>query len=118
MSIYLYRIRPGYGSDKLLIEFISSPENEGFSEVLKSLFKDCNINIIKKENSFDDIVYDLLSSYGSFEMSIDSWGGVFIHADENQDFINYLDGKLSASKFFEKQEVDFSRYQSKEGDKQ
>ena len=36
MKQYLYRVRPGYGSKRLLIEFSDSPDNKDFSEALES----------------------------------------------------------------------------------
>jgi len=115
MKQYLYRVRPGYGSKRLLIEFSDSPDNKDFSEALKNLFKACEIETVKKEKSFDDVLYSLASNYGFFEMSVDSWGGVFIHADDNQVVIGYLDKQLTGSGVFKKEVVDFSQYESEQG---
>jgi hypothetical protein len=109
--MYKYRVRPGYGSSKLLIEFMSDSSDEAFVAALRSVF---SVNGVKAKMENDDLfqwwaVMD--SSAGSFELVHDDWSMVWVHADDNQNVIHYLDRILTASGQFQRDEVDFTQYE-------
>ncbi len=58
----------------------------------------------------DEMLYHIKSDIGKFQISSDSWGGVFILADNNQKAINELGNLLSQDDRFLKEEVDHKKY--------
>lgn len=108
--MHSYKIRPGYGSDKLLIEFGSSSSDEQFIADLKALFAahEC------RKQSTEDMVFCMTITFdspsGLFQMDHDEWGFVFLQADRNQAAIHYLDEVLQSSGRFKREQVDFRDY--------
>ena len=109
-----YRLRPGYGSDKLLIEFIKGTENEAFIDELQTALKDLFIEIKSVHDLWmnDEIMLTLTSSMGSFIFSKDIWGFAFIDAEDNQECILKIDALLSQNPAFVKEHVDFNDYKN------
>ena len=62
-----YRLGPGYGSNKLLIEFIHGPENESFFEELKEALQDFAIEIKAVDDLWmnDGTAYDAIFFNGT-----------------------------------------------------
>ena len=110
MKKHTYKVRPGYGSEKLLIEFGPDSSDKHFISDLKSVFAENNL--IPK--STQDLIFSWLTTFdspcGPLEVDNDEWGFVFVHAGENQDAINYMDRILSGSGLFQKEEVNYEDY--------
>jgi hypothetical protein len=109
---YKYHYRPGYGSDKLLIEFVSGVERDTFFNDLFDALKEIRPNVIGMTDLWmnDEFVYEVDSDKGSFSVSKDIWDFAFITSDRNQDCISAIDRILVADVRFEKVEVDYEKY--------
>ena len=108
--MHSYKVRPGYRSDKLLIEFGPSSSDEQFIADLKALFaaQGC------RKRGAEDIVFLVTTTFdspsGLFQLDHDEWGFVFLHADGNQAAIHYLDKILQSSGRFKREHVHFRDY--------
>ena len=115
--MFRYKVRPGCHSDKLLIEFCDDCHDEAFTEtVLQVLRSIPDFQMKEPENEawkwdFDSTTYDISGEFGRCELNADSWGCMFILADENQTVIKYFDKKFQESGLFVKEEVDFKDYE-------
>ena len=109
---YRYKLRPGYNSDILLIEFANGAENESFFEDLKASLSEIDFHYEKIEDVWmnDEVHLHANSSAGPFLLTKDIWDMAFILADDNQDGLVRLDQILSESALFEKEKVDFGDY--------
>lgn len=109
---YKYHCRPGYGSDKLLIEFFSGVEKETFQSDFFSATNEINPSLTSQERLLinDEILFSINSDFGQFSFSIDSWDIAFIMAENNQSCILKINELLQKDKRFEKIEVDFDAY--------
>lgn len=113
-QLYKYRLRPGYGSDKLLLEFFLNDTDTEFDKILFITLKDINLKVDTVEDLLmnDEVLMHVSSDKGAFTISKDIWGFAFIMAENNQPCIDLLDGILSKSELFQKEEVDFENYKS------
>ncbi|MFZ4475390.1 MAG: hypothetical protein ACOYPR_09380 [Saprospiraceae bacterium] len=113
---YKYRHRPGYGSDRLLIEFVSGVENEAFGADLFDAIKEINPKLAGREDLWmnDEILYTINSDLGQFTLSKDIWDFVFLMADDNQTCILQINNLLLHDNRFEKMEVDFNDFKLNE----
>lgn len=106
--MHRYKVRPGYGSDKLLIEFNYDPTEKLHAD-LNAVLKGAGLI----HHSIKD--YFMIPRYktptGPFELDHDEWDFIWIHAEENQDAIHYIDQLLQRSGLFQKEEVDFKQYE-------
>lgn len=111
---YKYRLRPGYGSDKLLLEFLLTNTDTEFNKDLFTTLKDLNPTADKVEDLWmnDEVLLQVSSYKGAFTLSKDIWDFAFIMADNNQHCINLIDEILCKSSLFEKEEVDFENYRN------
>jgi hypothetical protein len=109
--MYRYRVRPGHGSKKLLVEFMSDSSDEAFLAALRSVFSANGIKAKRKEDLLFLFRTVMDSPAGSFEVDHDEWSMVWIHADDNQNVIPYLDRVLAASGQFQKEEVNLTQYE-------
>lgn len=68
---FTYRVRPGYGSKKLLIEFLGDTDSDVFKDALENVLKEINAKTNKVEDLWmnDEILYHFKSDYGRFELS-------------------------------------------------
>ncbi|KAA5549053.1 hypothetical protein [Adhaeribacter rhizoryzae] len=109
--MYNYRIRLGYGSGKLLIEFVKGVEKENFLTDLKEALSPINLEFeeILELWMNNEVLFHVNSSEGKFLLSKDIWDFAFILADDNQECVKRIDQILSKSKFFIKEEVDLSK---------
>ena len=109
---YLYHLRPGYGSDKLLLQFFLDGDDVAFNNDLLATLQDINPKIDLVEDLWmnDEVVFHISSKHETFYLSKDIWGFAFIMAENNQLAIKIIDEILSRSDLFEKEEVDFDNY--------
>lgn len=108
--MYLYRVRPGYGSDKLLVEFMNDSTEEAFVADLFAILSANGIRAIQ-ENDLIFVHQSVMESpAGLFEIDHDEWCMIWLHADDNQDAIHFIDRILTASGKFQKEPVDFAKY--------
>ena len=111
---YKYHLRPGYGSDKLLLEFILNSSDAEFSKDLLTSLKNINPKVETVEDLWmnDEVLLHVSSEEGDFMLSKDIWGFAFIMAESNQTCIKLIDEILKKSPLFQKEEVDFENYKS------
>ena len=86
--MYNFLLRPGYGSQKLIIEFSIENDDEIYIEVLLNAISTINPKVTKIEDLWmnDETLLHVSSTNGSFIISRDIWGFVFIMSDTNQSF--------------------------------
>ncbi|GGH69712.1 hypothetical protein HNQ91_002865 [Filimonas zeae] len=111
---YKYRLRPAYGSDKLLLEFSIDKPDGKFEKALFSALESIHpvIEDIADLWMNDEVLLTVATDRGSFLYSKDIWGFAFIMAEENQDCILKIDAILNTSSFFQKEEVDYGMYKT------
>ncbi len=107
-----YKVRPGYGTKNLLIEFNPVEDSEYF---LFELMKMLSLFGFEQQGKIDlwmndEILVTMRSMNGCITLSLDIYGIIFILATNNQTDILRIDGMLQSSKGFEKEEVDFTTY--------
>ena len=106
---HAYKVRPGYGTNKLLIQFGPSPSDEQFIKDLVSVLKGSGVLPKSKENLVVLTIQHFDSPAGPFEIHDDGYF-IFIHADTNQKAIHFLDRILQESGLFRKEQVNFDDY--------
>jgi hypothetical protein len=113
---YKYYYRPGYGSENLLIEFISGCDTETFDSDLFDAIKKTNPHIAGHEDLWmnNEMLYTINSDLGQFTLSKDVWGFVFLMSDGNQSCVFQINNLLLNDNRFEKIEVDFNDFKQKE----
>ncbi len=113
---YKYRYRPGYGSDRLLIEFVNGVENEVFGTDLFDAIKEINPKLAGLDDLWmnDEILYTINSDLGPFTLSKDIWDLAFIMADGNPSCVLQINNLLLKDSRFEKIEVDFDAFKLNE----
>jgi hypothetical protein len=111
---YKYRLRPEYGSEKFLLEFLLDNKDTEFGKDLLTALKDINPKIDAVEDLWmnDEVLLNVSSDKGAFTLSKDIWGFAFILAENNQPCIDLIDEILSNSDLFEKEVVDFKDYKN------
>ena len=109
---YKYYYRPGYNSDKLLIEFISGVENENFLDDLFDALKESDPGITEQQDLWmnDEVLFRVSCSLGQFTLTKDVYGLAFIMANGNQACLKEINDLLLKDDRFEKIEVDFTGY--------
>ena len=109
---YTYHLRPGYGSDKMLVEFLGDNFETPLLEDLLEAFRAINPRVASVADSWlhDEIACIVDSDQGPFTYSKDSWGFAFLVADDNQTGLLYLAACLVQNALFTKVEVDFTNY--------
>lgn len=107
---HTYKVRPGYGSKQLLIEFGPESYNERFVSDLRSVLAGHNLIPKRKQDLIFQFITVFDSPCGRFELVADEWSFVFVLADENQDAIQYVDRILCESGRFQKEEVNYDEY--------
>lgn len=106
-----FTVRPGYGSQNLLIEFVTSKSAEDFrADFLKIL------NHLKYTPTGikDVIFYELIefkSTFGKFYFELDEWGFFWISAENNQ-VIENLAEQLETLPELERYEVNWDKYKN------
>src|SRR5688572_21119870 len=109
---YRYKLRPGYGSSQLLIEFIIIKEPDNFIKVLLEILtaRGFLFNGTTDVWMNDEIWIHLQSSNGKIIVTKDVHGFVFILGENNQMDILRIGTILLKSGLFEKEETDYSKY--------
>jgi hypothetical protein len=108
--MYQYLVRLGYGSDKLIVEFMNDSTEEAFVTALRAVLSSNDVSSIQK-NDFIFLHQSVMESpAGIFEIEHDEWCMIWVHADDNQDAIHFMDSILTASGKFQKDTVDFTKY--------
>jgi hypothetical protein len=113
---YKYHLRPGYGSDELLLEFFLDDTDTAFNTDLLATLQAINPQIEAVQDLWmnDEVIFQISSSEGSFSLSKDIWGFAFIMAGSNQLAVKHIAKILAHSALFEKEEVDFNNYKNAE----
>jgi hypothetical protein len=111
---YTYYLRPAYGSDELLLEFVLDSNDIEFNKDLFWTLKDIYPKVESVEDYFlnDAVLFKVSSNEGEFSLSKDIWGFAFLRAEKNQECIKKIDSILKESNFFLKEEVDFAKYKN------
>jgi hypothetical protein len=115
---YKYYLRPGYGSDELLIEFITGVEHKNFESDLQKAISGIEPKLIEVVDHMmvnDEWLYKYSSLHGNFDLSKSCWDIAFIITDNNQDCIKKINKLLENHFPYEKVEVDFEKYKLEEG---
>jgi hypothetical protein len=109
---YKYHLRPGYGSNELLLEFLLDRTDSEFEHDLFISLQNINPRVDKVNDLWmnDEILLYVSSDKGAFTFSRDIWDFAFITAENNQPCIELIDEMLNSSNLFEKIEVDFENY--------
>jgi len=108
--MYRYQVRPGYGSEKLLVEFLHDSSDDGFVAALRSVFSANGVKTKEEKDLIFMVTIIMDSPVGSFAIDHDEWDMIWIHAEENQNAIQFVDHILSRSGQFQKEEVDFNKF--------
>lgn len=110
--MYTYKLRPEYGGEHLLLEFIKGPEQPTFLSELLQVFADLEFKVEAAADLWmnDEILLSISSKAGAFTLTKDTWDLAFILAGTNQDGIKLLDEYFLKSNQFIKLEVDFNAY--------
>ncbi|MCP3930381.1 MAG: hypothetical protein GY705_14915 [Bacteroidetes bacterium] len=110
--MYKYTVRPGYGSEELLIEFSPDKADETFFNCLFGAITKLSLKIMDIHDLWmnDEVLISLDSEKGKFEISKDVWDLVFILSKNNQKIIKKIDDLLGNSIHFKKELVDFKDY--------
>lgn len=111
---YKYKLRPGYGSSELLIEFCNIEQPENFIKKLISILKNHEFQFKGTTDVWmnDEILIHLESSNGKVIISKDIYDFIFILGENNQKDIKKIDSILRQSDLFEKEIVDYSNYKT------
>lgn len=113
MKEHIYKVRPEYGSNKLLIEFDSIATDKDFIKSLKDIFIQNNIMPKTRKDYIFSASTSFSTSVGDFDLDIDEWDLVFILSENNQKAIEYINEILESSDNFKKVEVNFEDYRLK-----
>ncbi len=111
---YTYHLRPDYGSNKLLLEFVLDSSDTEFGRDLLTTLKDLNPKVDSFEDLWmnDEVLLNVSSDKGAFLLSKDVWDFAFIMAENNQSCIILIDEILNNTGLFKKEDVDFENYYS------
>lgn len=103
---YKYNLRSGYGSDKLLLEFVLDSSDSEFCKDLLETLEAINPKIDSIDDLWinDELLLNVSSDVGAFLISKDVWDFAFIMAENNQSCIKLIDEILSDNSLFQKRE--------------
>ncbi len=112
-----FRVRPGYHSQELLVEFWGDHRGEHFPNVSALLANALGAEPLKHPTidtamvaATDEFISYWRYAHGEYELVDDIWA-FFIHAPENNlRVITDIERALLASGLFVKEDVDFSEY--------
>jgi hypothetical protein len=109
---YKYHFRPGYNSEKLIIEIFDVVDGKKFGKDFLAAIKEISPKVVKDDENwdFDSASYDLYTDLGKAILSMDAYDLVFIEADDNQNCLIKIDSILQNDERFEKVEVDSKNY--------
>lgn len=114
--MYIYRFRPGYGSNEFLLEFTKNAGSEEFYMDLFDAFSsiNCKTEVLDDEWHDDELVMQIDSEIGIFELSQDTQNTVFILTEDNQAGLKLLEELLQNNQNFSREEVNNKRYEKTE----
>jgi len=109
---YQYLLRPGYGSDKQLLEFNLDRTDTDFEKDLFTALQEIHPTVESTEDLWmnDEVLIRISSDYGDFILSKDTWDFGFIMANDNQPCILKIDEVLMKNNWFEKGITDVEKY--------
>jgi hypothetical protein len=109
---YKYHFRPQYGSDKLIIEFITGVANKNFGRDFLDAIKEISPKVAEQDDLWinDEILYLVYTNLGSFTLSKDVWDLAFIIGENNQICLIKINDLLTKDKRFEKVDFDGNDY--------
>ena len=115
--MHRFKVRPGYKTNDMLIEFVDDHRSSTFPNVesilkqnLKSRRKNKLKDIHQNIFNFDGVISTWTYTNGVYEIADDIWG-LFVHADKNnKSIMNDIEAVLVSSGLFIKEEVDFNEY--------
>jgi len=110
-----FKLRPAYGSNELLIEFTSGPENGYFITQLEKALSPINVIITSSVDLWinDDMIFEVNSDLGDFKIIIDNWYLGFIISKKNPEVIKKIDSLLNENVDFKKEIINFKDYELK-----
>jgi len=113
---FSYKLRPCYGSEELLIEFIRTGNAEDFIKVLEDLLSKYEFIFGGTSDIWmnDEIWIHISSPNGKAILTKDIYDFIFILGNDNQIDILRIDEILLSSGRFHKEEVNFDDYKTKE----
>lgn len=109
---YSYKLRPGYGSHELLIEFFETGDADRFFDFFHNFLEKHNYARSGFSDLWmnDQIIIHFKSNVGHIEFVRDVWDNFFVHAENNQEDILRIDGLMLESGLFEKLEMNPGDY--------
>ena len=109
---YSYKLRPGYGSDELLLDLNCNGSPDDLEKNLFELIKQADFRIVGTDDLWmnDQLLFNFQSANGIVTITRDIWDLFFITGVNNQEDILKLESRLSVNPLFEKLSVDFSEY--------
>ncbi|WP_422382437.1 hypothetical protein [Marinicellulosiphila megalodicopiae] len=110
--MYKFKIRPGYKSSNLLIDFTIDNADDLFFGTLYDALSPLNISELDLTDLWvnDEIIFQCNSDLGRFEITRDFYDLVFILAENNQRVIKKISELLSNHKSFSNQSFNSSEY--------
>jgi hypothetical protein len=110
---YSYKLRPGYGSHELLLDFAARHSPDQLQHALSHILQEAGFVLVGMADLWmnDEFAFIYKSKKGRITFSRDIWDLFFIIGDNNQEDILMLDKLLAENPLFAKEEVDFSNYQ-------
>lgn len=118
-SLERFSLRPGYGSDTLLIEFLGDHRGSAFPNVAALLARALDAQavpttppVLACDGSFQAWRY----AGGEYQLDDDGWFLFILASANNQAVMADLERALLASGKFIKQEVDFAQYRVRPDD--
>lgn len=117
-AVEKFKVRPGFQSEKLLIEFCGDHRNEAYPNIhnilemtlLAKSIKHPSLDTLHIAITTDEFITFWEYPNGRFELDDDIWS-CFIHAPENNfQVTSDIERALLKSGKFVKEEVDFSLY--------
>ncbi|BCE01496.1 hypothetical protein TYM08_P1559 [Marinicellulosiphila megalodicopiae] len=111
-TMYKFKIRPGYKSSNLLIDFTIDNADDLFFGTLYDALSPLNISELDLTDLWvnDEIIFQCNSDLGRFEITRDFYDLVFILAENNQRVIKKISELLSNHKSFSNQSFNSSEY--------
>ena len=107
--MFTFAIRPGNNTEELLIEFRKGSGSDEMILAMKKVLAEANADVIEKIDLWqnDEVIYKMKSQFGSFEISSDNYGCIFIMAPDNQPAIVAISSLLSKSNIFKSEAISF-----------
>jgi len=113
-----FSIRPGYGSDVLLVEFLGDHRGDGYPPVGALLAEALGaaaapMSALDRELALasDGLISKWRYAGGEYEIDDDGWSLFILAPTNNQAVMADIERALIASERFVKQPVDFAKYQ-------